>query len=130
MKKFVGIGILIGLIVSTIIYFNLSYFYYDLIKYVFNIRNKDEIESVSESELVINYFLQDLENTELKSDQEIDSLASLHFSNQFEDFRILNYPNDSNSLDMIIVPFDKNFSILYIEDGKIYSYINIKFNPK
>lgn len=130
MKKFIGIGILIGLIVSTIIYLNLSYFYYDLIKYVFNIRNKDEIESVSESELVINYFLQDLENMEFKSYQEIDSLASLHFSNQFEDFRILKYPNGLNSLDMLIVPFDKKFNILYVVDGEIFSYINIQFDPR
>ncbi|MFO7824947.1 MAG: hypothetical protein R6V72_13485 [Cyclobacterium sp.] len=130
MKKFIGIGILIGIIVSTIIYFNFSYFYYNLIKYIFNIRNKDKIESVSESELIINYFIQDLENIDSKSNQKIDSLASLHFSNQFEDFRILNYPDEFNSLDMLIIPFDKKFNIIYVKDGKTYSYINIKFDPK
>lgn len=130
MKKFIGIGILIGIIVSTIIYFNFSYFYYDLLKYIFNIRNKDKIESVNESELIINYFIQDLENIDSKSNQKIDSLASLHFSNQFEDFRILNYPDEFNSLDMLIIPFDKKLNIIYVKDGKTYSYINIKFDPK
>ncbi|GAB3019206.1 hypothetical protein GCM10027284_43090 [Cyclobacterium sediminis] len=85
---------------------------------------------MSESELIINYFIQDLENIDSKSNQKIDPLASLHFSNQFEDFRILNYPDEFNSLDMLIIPFNKKLNIIYVKDGKTYSYINIKFDPK
>lgn len=130
MKKILSIGMLIGFSVSTIIYFSFSYFYYDLIKYIFNVKNKNEIESVSENELVINYFIESLDKIDSKNQQEIDSLASLHFSNQFYDYRILEYPNEFKSVDMLIIPFDKKFNIIYVEDGEIYSFINIKFDPK
>lgn len=130
MKKYLLIGFLTGFCMSTVLYLYSSYFYEDLVMYIFNFRNKEEIEYMNEREVVINYFLNDLESIDLNDRKKIDSLATEHFENQFSDFNIVEYPNGDNELAMVFFPIDRKFSLIYVENDNIYSYINIRFNLK
>lgn len=128
MKRNLYLGVLIGFCFSTMIYLSASYFYEDLILYVFNIKNKDEIDFMNEKEEIIKLFIKDLNNIDKNNREKIDSLAEEHFFNQFSNYKILNYPSADGGLVMFIIPIDEKFNIIYVNDNDINSYINIKFS--